>query len=148
VKTILGDDMNTRVLRQFLSSLALLTVAAAFVLAGGVPIAGASSPAAKETIVGHFDMRGGVSGFLRPISGVITLTKTSTSGTKETVSVKVGRTGTFRVRVASGTWVATGRSPEFHINSVQAICRAKAAVVVTSNQRSNVSVVCFDKSTD
>lgn len=140
--------MSTRARRNFVSSLALFMVTSAFVLTGGAQIAGASSPLAKGTIVGHFDMGGGVSGFLRPISGDITLTKTSTSGTKETVSVKVGKTGTFLVRVASGTWVATGRSPEFHINSVQAICRAKAAIVVTSNQTSNASVVCFDKGTD
>jgi len=140
--------VRTRVRRNSVSSLALLIVACAFVLTGGAPIAGASSIIAKGTIVGRFDISGGVVGSLRPINGVITLTTKNSSGKKETVSVKVGNAGAFRVRVTSGTWMATGRSPEFQINSVQAICRANSAVVVKSNKRSKVSVVCVAKNTD
>lgn len=131
--------MTTRGRTQLGATFALV-VAVVLTCATEMPGAGAASSAPTGVVVGHFLFSPPMSGALVPINGTITLTPSVDS--RPSVRVKVGRSGTFVVRVATGTWVVTGESPRYQGAAGPAVCRTSSGTIVRANQRTPVSVVC------
>ena len=110
-----------------------------------VRVVAVKPPAPTGTIRGRFlysaPLPGGTE---RPIPGIVTLTRTrpATGGVSDDVVVTVGRSGDFDVHVPPGTWLATGKSPDFRGSEGPALCTAGVARVVSANEVTRVSVVC------
>lgn len=92
---------------------------------------------------GNFIAVGGISGVApSPQAGTVTLTNVAT-GVRETV--ESGSDGRFSINLSPGAYLASGVTPQFVINNVQAECRAATPVVVQEGQVSSVTVTCDRK---
>jgi len=80
-------------------------------------------------------------GAIHQTNGTVTLERNASAHTN--VTVNVGDSGRFAVRVAPGSWTVTGRSPTF--GGGQYVCVTGGSVVVTSNHRVSVTVTCEEK---
>jgi hypothetical protein len=117
---------------------------AGLVLAGCAAAAGQQAAAAGQ-VNGRLLMAGGPLGpggkqpGERPMPGVVTFTG---AGNRR-VSVRVGSSGTFSMRLAPGRYEVSGRSPDITGAGGQDLpCSVTVAVSVAAGHTATVAVVC------
>jgi hypothetical protein len=127
------------------------TVTKGAVTTGTVTTGTGTTTVARTTIVsGRFLMEGGPvrpggdQPGERPLRGTVTFTAVG----ERTVSVPVGRAGTFSVALAAGTYHVSGRSPEImEVSSGGAqhetVCSQPLTLHVTGQHSLKVSVTCI-----
>ncbi len=100
----------------------------------------ASGSAVQSTPPGTVSGRLEVTGVTasRPLPGTVVFT--SSSGKSR--SVEVGPNGSIGIRLAPGTWEATGHSPLVMSESRELTCRSMTPVVVRSGRTTHVNVIC------
>lgn len=77
-------------------------------------------------------------GVTKPVPGAVSFT--SASGTTSTTSTAPN--GEFSLVLPPGRYLASGRSPNVHVNGREDPCRATARVTVAPGETSSVDVVC------
>jgi hypothetical protein len=111
---------------------------------------GTTTLARTTTVIGRFLMEGGPvhpggdQPRERPLRGTVTFTAAG----ERTVSVPVGRAGTFSVALAAGTYHVSGRSPEImEVSSGGAqhetVCSQPLTLHVTGQHTLKVAVTCI-----
>jgi hypothetical protein len=118
-------------------------------LTAGCAAAGAQAPAAAiGHLAGRLVMEGGALGpggqqpGERPLSGTVTFTAAG----HRRVTVRVGSTGKFSVRLPPGTYQVSGRSPFIDTssgNEQQLPCSQPLSAKVTAGHTANVTVTCY-----
>ena len=114
------------------------------VMAAGMTLAGCSSPNGPSgptgTLTGTLQAVGGPPGTgPRPLAGQITLHESN--GTK--FNITVGANGRFSAAPPTGTYTATGRSPQYEGGTAD--CQATGPVTITKGAKSSVKVDCQEK---
>ena len=101
----------------------------------------AGGPPAEGRIVGHLLLEGGPTNTKQPVAGTVAYTVAKNhTGSTGTVQVKLD--GRFDVSVLPGTYSLTGRSPLYHVNGQEGVCRAAGPVDVASGQTMRADVFC------
>lgn len=93
------------------------------------------------TVSGKLAISGGIHGpgqpALRGVPGVITV---SGMGNHRTVDARSD--GSFSLTLSPGSYVLSGRTPNFILNGHQGLCEAAAAVTISAGRTTTASVVC------
>jgi hypothetical protein len=91
------------------------------------------------TVSGFFETSGGPPNAApRPLSGTVVFT--SSSGNSRALEVRAN--GSIVIRLAAGTWTATGHSPLVMSGSHEESCRSTAPIVVHSGRTTHANVIC------
>jgi hypothetical protein len=140
--------MKTRVYR--LAAVALLAGCAGPAVAP--PHVAASRPAARGTVTGRFQREGGPLGpggtqpRVIPLPGTVRFEAAGRA--HPPVAVTVGRSGTFSVRLAPGTYRVTGQSPKIQEGlsdgtTTDPPCAQPAVVTVIAGRTAMITVNCI-----
>lgn len=126
-------------------------VAVAVVLLGGAGCVGAAgpvhrSPPAEGRVLGKFMRAGGPLGPGGkqppevPLSGTMRFIGAGPAAT----TIRVGKAGTFAVRLAPGRYRVVGRTPDIagEPGNIEATCSLPGTLVVSAGQTRHVTVVC------
>ena len=118
-------------------------------LAAGCASAGGQVEPATGRLAGKLVMEGGPMGpggkqpSERPMSGAVTFT---TAG-RQTVTVKVGSSGTFSVPLPPGRYQVSGRSPDIMEvdggHSRELPCSQPSSVVVSAGNTATITLACI-----
>jgi hypothetical protein len=130
----------------FLVTLAVLTCG----LTNGCTSSGQREPPPGPppggTIVGHLVLAGGPTNPKRPVPGSVKyvggIGQTGSAGT-----VDVGADGRFELSVLPGAYSLSGRSPMYHVNGQEGVCRHAGRVEVASGQAVRADIYCEMKYT-
>jgi hypothetical protein len=91
------------------------------------------------TVSGFFETNGGPPNTApRLLSGTVVFT--SSNGKDRPLEVKSD--GSIVIRLAAGTWTATGHSPLVMSGSHEENCRSTAPIVVHSGRTTHANVIC------
>ena len=97
------------------------------------------SSVAMGTVQGKLVISAGLS-MAEPVAGSVSFSRMGTS--PSIVTVKVGNSGVFRVRLNPGSWHVSGSSPKFE--SGEHGCSA-STLILSSSETLTVSVICIGK---
>jgi hypothetical protein len=126
----LGIGMHQKLLA--VSSVCLLALAA------GCTIQIQSSP--PGTVSGLFEPTNG--GLSNTATRLLPGTVVFTSSSGKSRSLEIARNGSIDIRLAPGTWTATGQSPLVKSGSREVTCHALTPVVVHSGRTTHANVIC------
>jgi len=101
---------------------------------------GNASATKDGAVVGHLVISPPM-GSIHSTNGTVTFVQKGS--VHANVTVNVGDSGRFAVRVAPGSWTVTGRSPTF--GDGQYVCVSGGPIAVTSKDRVSVTVTCEEK---
>ena len=115
--------------------LAVSSVLCLLILASGCGLQ--STP--PGTVSGLLETNGGPANTAaRLLPGTVVFT--SSSGKSR--SLEIATTGSIDIKLASGTWTATGRSPLVKAGSREVTCHSLSPVVVHSGRTTHANVIC------
>ena len=115
--------------------LAVLSVVCLLALASGCVLQ--TSP--PGTVSGLLETNGGPANTAtRLLPGTVVFTSSSATSRSQEVATN----GLIRIRLAPGTWTATGHSPLVKSGSREVTCHSSTSVVVHSGRTTHANVIC------